>query len=141
MKNAHDFLEFFNRRLSPLVRDERVLNASFDPPWDGLDDWGTMFLDFYNLPESRLQSKRGGETEANNNRMLFSVTFRGPSPQDLDAPVMKSRVETLASGIAPKGHRLHKLRSRYASSMKIAIYLAEYLNRIASEFPPRLSPE
>lgn len=126
-----NFLEFttsLNSRLSDLVQ-ERTVRVSFSSsrgftprPLQSL-----AFIDFVNLPEGRHSEKRGGGAESENNRLRFTI-----SGFDVDesTPVNKLKVE-LSTSVFPE-----RLRSKTASPEKIAAYVAEHLNEVASAHEP-----
>lgn len=95
-------------------------------------------MNYYNLPEPRVLQKRGGGAEAENNRMLFTISGWGNFE---NVPVEKVKIEQTVDAIIPRGSNMRSLRAKTADPRKIAVYLADYLNQIAEMFPPNLTHE
>jgi|WetSurMetagenome_2_1015567.scaffolds.fasta_scaffold78478_6 hypothetical protein len=109
------------------------VSPSLGPPGYGTC---TVFVTFINLPTSRVRERRGGGAEAENNRMLFSVSgFHGGQYATTDAE--KVTAEQLVCSIGKTGNWAPKMRKKTASPEKVAPYLAKYINDVARKFPPR----
>jgi len=101
---------------------------------------GSVYVNYYNLPSSHA----GGGAEAQNNRLMFKIDgFDRVNP---DAPAPAVSLETSVNGIMfgptmedrKKVNQKARLRGKKATPAKIAEYLAQHLNMVASEIPPSL---
>ena len=137
MKSANEFLQQLRLNLSPLVH-ERALLADYSRGFSPGPGRGSVAINFINLPLNRHQQRRGGGAESENNRQLFMVWGFDADP---DSPVEKIKVEQSTNGIGSSSEWAPKMRSKTASPDKIAAYLANYINEIASQFPPKLTHE
>jgi hypothetical protein len=123
--SAVDFMLLLQEELSDVSR-ERTVGARFTS--------GSVYVSFYNLPESRVKERRGGGAEAENNRQLFFVSGFGSNQNDT---VESVRVEQAVNGICDENRTFaSKLRSKSGSPAKIAKYLADYINDVAENFQP-----
>jgi len=135
------FIRNFSSLLSHLVQDERTVLLQ---PRGGNGSMGSasVFVTFINLPHARVQEKRGGGAEAENNRMLFSVWGFNGDPRG-DVPVEKVQVEQLVNNVGKGVGRsgCPNLKKKTASPDKISAYLATYLNKAAAENQPEFTHE
>lgn len=120
-----------------LVYNERTVSARFSPGFAPGPGRGSVFVDFVNLPISRVKERRGGGAESENNRSTFWIHGFDSSSSN---PVEKVRVEQSKNGIyqgsPTQGVRAPNLRAKAATPEKIASYLADYINAVAEKFAP-----
>ena len=119
---GEDFLSALRTQLN--IGDRRIIAH---PP----RNTGQLFVNFINLPSDVAP---GGGAEAENNRMMFGIEGFGPGP-NLPPPTGKVRVEQMVNAIS----REYRLRARSGTPEKIAGYLAEFINRVAAEVPPKFT--
>jgi len=133
--SADDFITILRESLSQLVHAERTVNASFKSSrgFTTRPGQSSIAVQFYNLPTPRVQERRGGGAEAENNRMMFWVHG---FDEDSSTPVAKVKVEQSVSSIGQSGRWAPKMRSKSGSPDKIAAYVADYVNGIAEQFEP-----
>lgn len=94
-----------------------------------------LFVAYYNIPSP---AGRDG-AEKMNNRLLFTVTGFGRGP-DEPPPTGKIKIEhTTAEGLDRLGAEriVPRLRGKTGAPAAIARYLAEYIERVAREVPPK----
>lgn len=128
-----EFIASLMSELTVLAMDERTVLARFSPGFVKGPRNGTVFVSFYNLPHARVQERRGGGAEAENNRMLFSVQGFSSDPE-LDAANLTATQQVNA--FAPT-----RLRKKSGPAGKIASYLAKYINEAALAHPPNFTHE
>lgn len=124
-----EFIDLFESLLDVGDRQVRCRNDS-----------GLVFVNFFNLPSEVFAAREGGGAEAENNRMMFTVSgFDGYlySGKSYSKPPAngKLRVEMSVSAFP----RAMNLRAKAAAPEKIAEYLAAYVNRIAATVPPKFT--
>lgn len=134
---AEQFVLALRDHAGSFVCDERTLLANAGRSL-GRHGLGTcsVHVTYVNLPFPRVQERRGGGAEAENNRMLFFV--RGFNEGEVaDIPTEKVQVEHAVCNVsgAPR------LRRKTASPEKIASYLAQYLRGVATQFHPSFTHE
>jgi hypothetical protein len=134
--DADQFILSLQAGLSPLVDAERTVYAQFQTSL--AREGGSVYVDFVNLPTPRVEQRRGGGAESENNRTTFWIRGFDKSPAD---DVDEVRVEQAKNGIYGPGSpsregRSPNLRSRTGSPEKIAAYLARYINDVAENYPP-----
>ena len=93
-------------------------------------------VNFYNLPSARFNEKRGNGAEAENNRQLFMIWGFN---ETADSAVAKVKIEQKINGIGSNGAWAPNMRAKTASPEKVAIYLAQYINKVAADFAPYYS--
>ncbi|KKK91675.1 hypothetical protein LCGC14_2710540, partial [marine sediment metagenome] len=92
-----------------------------------------VYVNFVNLPEEIVARKAGGGAEALNNHISFWVLgFDGSDPH-APPPTGKVKVEMQTSAL-PKEYRL---RAKTAPPGDIAQYLADFINKVVREVPPK----
>ena len=128
--NPTEFMSALMDGLSPLVCEERFVDARYSPGF--VKGPGSVMVYFYNLPEKRVKEKRGGGAEGMNNRLLFNVGEFA----DESHSASKVTVEQLSGFV-----RETPFRKKTASPEKIASYLASYINKIASMYAPEFTHE
>jgi hypothetical protein len=139
--SADDFVSILTDGLSPLVQGgERHVRIDFKSSRGFTSRPGASMIaiNFFNLPTARVKERRGGGAEAENNRMLFMVNG---FDEDSATPVAKVKLEQSVSSIGHHGNWAPKMRAKSGSPDKVAIYLANYINEIASMFPPNFTHE
>jgi hypothetical protein len=98
-----------------------------------------VYVNFVNLPEG--VGGAGGGAEAENNRISFWI--RGFSKTDPKAPAAKVKIETANTALytGPGYARENRvaLRGRTGTPAQIARYLADFLNKVVREVPPRFT--
>jgi hypothetical protein len=96
----------------------------------------TIFVDFFNLPEG--VGGAGGGAERENNRLHFLVKF-GPRHAgrygEKAIAEGKASVELGASALP----REYTLRKKTGTPEAIARYLADFLNKVVAEVPPKFT--
>lgn len=93
----------------------------------------SAYVNFVNLPEEVVASRQGGGAEAENNRMSFWVEgFNGSDP-NAPPPTGKVKVSLQTSALP----REYRLRAKTAPPGAIAQYLADFLNKVVREVPPK----
>lgn len=134
--NFNEFAQTLKDHLSPLVRDDRVVIVRFSSSkgFTARPLQSQVFINFINLPEARYRQKRGGGAENENNRMMFAIS--GFDTEE-SAPVAKVKIEHSVSSFP----REYSLRRKTASPEKIAVYLADFVNKVAAENEPNLTHE
>jgi len=91
----------------------------------------SVYVNFVNLPEGA--GGGGGGAEAENNRMSFWIHgFYGAEPH-ASPPSGKVKIEHANSALP----REYRLRGKTGKPEVIAKYLADFLNRVVAEVPPR----
>lgn len=91
----------------------------------------SVYVNFVNLPEGA--GGGGGGAEAENNRMSFWIHgFYGAEPH-ASPPSGKVKIEHANSALP----REYRLRGKSGKPEVIAKYLADFLNRVVVEVPPR----
>ena len=91
----------------------------------------SVHVNFVNLPEGA--GGGGGGAEAENNRMSFWIHgFYGAEPH-ASPPSGKVKIEHANSALP----REYRLRGKSGKPEVIAKYLADFLNRVVAEVPPR----
>lgn len=93
----------------------------------------TLYMDFINLPSG--VGGAGGGAEAENNRMMFSVDGFDRKDNDAPPPSGKLKVEMRLSTLP----REHKLRAKSGTPAQVAKYLADFINKVVKEVPPRFT--
>jgi len=145
--SADEFVTALQGYLSPLVHSDRHVNANFKSSKGFTSHPGQsrLAINFYNLPTSRVKERRGGGAEAENNRALFMVHG---FETDSKIPVAKVKLEQLVNVIgspdrwAPNMRRwAPNMRAKSGDPLTVAKYLANYINDVASTFPPQFSHE
>ena len=131
MMPAKMFTEVLQELLSVLVHEDRFVVAEVVPRLGGSRD--SVHVTFVNLPKSRVKERRGGGAESENNRMLFAV--RGFDDDDL-SPTSRVTVEMLVNNTSAK-----RMRKKTDVPIKIATYLAAYINEAAASLTPRFTHE
>jgi len=128
------FAQTLNDHLSPLVIDDRTIIVRFSSSkgFTVRPFQSSVFVNFINLPEARHRQKRGGGAESENNRMMFTIS--GWDTEE-STPVDKVKVEHLVSSLG----RAYRLKGKTASPEKIAVYLADFINKVAAENEPNLT--
>lgn len=122
-----EFEEMVRRHLEISDRQIRFREAS---------GGGTLFVDFINLPTG--VGGAGGGAEAQNNRLSFLVAWpRGQGAYASDKPVApgKLRIEMGSSALP----REFNMRAKAAAPEAIARYLADFLNKVVREVPPKFT--
>lgn len=130
---AHDFVEALRGHLQ--VGDRQV-HITVQPGY-GFKRDESVYVNFINLPEG-IGGAAGG-AEAENNRASFWV--RGwPG---VGEPSSKVRVENPNSALygagAPSRETRVSMRAKSGSPAAVARYLADFLNRVARDVPPRFT--
>jgi len=134
---ADQFMLALKERLSVLVHDERTVLLDYHVGLVQGRGRAHVSLTFINLPYPRVRERRGGGAESENNRVLFFANNFN-SPPFGDEPVEKVTVEQLVNNV---GDRSENLRKKTASPDKVASYLANYVNNLASSHEPRFTHE
>jgi hypothetical protein len=93
---------------------------------------GSLFVNFYNLPETVLAHRAGGGAEAENNRMMFTIARVADGSYGAS---QKVKIEMTVSALG----REHKLRAKTGKPDVVAEYLASFLAGIVASVPPRLT--
>jgi hypothetical protein len=137
MLSAREFLHVMNTSLSPKANN-RTLIASFDAGFSPGPGRGSIAINFINLPEPRYRQRRGGGAEAENNRQLFMVWGFGA---DIDDSVSSVKAEQSINGIGTPGSWAPKMRAKTGDPSKVALYLINYINDVASKFDPNYTHE
>lgn len=129
--------EFIERLKSELHIGDRQVRFSVGGKLGGASDSPTLFINYINLPAD--VGSAGGGAEAENNRMMFSVSWgprrQGPYASDKPIPEGQVRIEQSVSALP----REYRLRAKTGRVVNIAIYLANFLNKVASEVPPKFT--
>jgi len=136
--SADDFITILTEELSPLVHAGRTVNASFKSSrgFTTRPNESSVAIQFYNLPRPRVEQRRGGGAEAENNRMMFWVHGFN---EESSTPAAKVKVEQSVNNIGQMGRWAPKMRSRSGSPDKIAAYVADYVNQVAEQFEPNFT--
>lgn len=92
-----------------------------------------VHINFVNLPPSVVGG--GGGAEAENNRMSFWVEGFDREDEHAPPPTGKVKVEMATSALP----RDYKLRAKTGTPERIAQYLADFLNKVAREVPPKFT--
>ena len=129
--SATDFIQCVRNHLST----DRHILLRYDAGFCPAAGRGVVTVNFYNLPESRVQERRGNGAEVENNRQLFMIWGFN---ETADSPVAKVKIEQDINGIGSNGAWAPNLRAKTASPEKVAIYLAQYINKVAADFAPYL---
>lgn len=116
LATAEDFIEELKKLLN--VGDRLVL---FSSKAIGSD---TVTINYFNLPKS--VAGTGAGAEASNNRVLIMVSGFGRD---------KVKVENLVYDVDGGS----KLRAKTATPAVIVKYVADFLNKIAKEVPPKFT--
>lgn len=116
---AEDFVKEFEKNLH--VGDRQV-KASISTL--GGSERPSVHIRFVNLPKGI--GGAGGGAEAENNRMSFMTHF----PTN---PAEKIKIEQIVNHLG----RQYNMRAKSGHPAKVAKYVADYLNRIAKEVPPK----
>jgi hypothetical protein len=134
--NFIEFAQTLNDHLSPLVRDDRVVIVRFSSSkgFTAKPLQSQVFINFINLPEARHRQKRGGGAESENNRMMFTIS--GFDAEE-STPIDKLKIEQSVSSFP----REYRMKGKTASPEKIAVYLADHINKIAAENVPSYTHE
>lgn len=94
--------------------------------------YSMVAIDFFNLPEGYRD-----ESEQENNRVHFQVTGFDPNDPKAPPPSGKVRVELRFANVGdPFGARIN-LRAKSAPVAQAAKYVADFINKIVEEFPPK----
>lgn len=117
-RNPADFMDALHPHLDI---GDRVLQSR-----GGSLGGSTLFLNFYNLPQSVVSARAGGGAEAENNRMMFRVE-----------PVAGGKVK-LEHSVNALG-RGYSLRGKTGTPAAVAKYLADHLNKVVREVPPNFT--
>jgi hypothetical protein len=137
--------DFANALLSHLKLDGRHIRIRADKSW-GPRHEDEVYVNFVNLPQEVHARGEGGGAESENNRASYWI--RGFGVDGAPAPSGKVRVEEHNSvfrhrgGVdaygAPRGVS-HQLRAKSAAPSVIAKYLADFLNKLVAEVPPKFT--
>lgn len=92
---------------------------------------GSVYINYYNLPQAIVKAREGGGAEAENNRIGLYITGWGTDPH---APPPSGKVTVKLSVSALP--RQYNLRAKTGLPGVIAKYIADYLNRVAKEVEP-----
>lgn len=114
--NPGGFEEELRSRLSPAAQGRTLRVRSSGGS-------GTLYINFYNLPEEVTARREGGGAEAENNRAMYVVEPLGDG---------RFKVSTSVS-VFPRDY---SVRTKTAAVDKAAQHLAAGINRIAEEIPP-----
>jgi hypothetical protein len=109
---------------------DRYISSRVESSWGPRKD-EEVYVNFVNLPIAVVQRREGGGAEAENNRASFWIRGFGTA----GAPASRVKIECSNSVFSPA----HKLRAKTGSPAAVAKYLAEFLNRIARDVPPRFT--
>jgi len=90
---------------------------------------GQLFVNFYNIP---VRSEPRARAELENNRMMFTVSGFGSGQSD-PPPSGKVKIEQTMSALP----REYRLRQKTGTPEQIALYLADFLNKISAQVPPK----
>ena len=126
-EQSTEFTQALEMALSPLVKNERTILVRISP---FTFDFGAncLVINFINLPRERYNEHRGGGAESENNRQLFFVEpTRGG----------KFKIEQSINNLPTTNN----MRAKTAEPVKIALYLAKYLNEVAESTQPDLTHE
>jgi hypothetical protein len=140
--NMYEFFADLKSKLSTLIVNNRYVlaDSAGSLGYEGRGR-GSASVTFINLPYARVKERRGGGAESENNRQLFFVNGFNSGPF-VSEGVEKVQIEQLVNNIGvPGGQWSEKLRKKTGSPDKIATYLANYLNEIASAHPPQFTHE
>lgn len=115
---------------SQLRLGDRQIRIRIEPSWGHVkkDD---VYVNYINLP--RGVGSAGGGAEAENNRMSFWIWNFGVA--GAPPPTGKVKLEMSNSALP----REYKLRGRTGDPRSIAKYLADFLNKVAAEVPPKFT--
>lgn len=91
------------------------------------------FVNYINLPEG--VGDAGGGAEAENNRMHFEIYSGKGNYYQKTIPPGKVKIEMHVSALP----RTYKLRAKTGTPEAIGKYLADFLNMIAREVPPKFT--
>jgi hypothetical protein len=119
-EQSNEFTQALEMALSPLVKNERTLRIN--------KGHICFAINFINLPPSRCQENRGGGAESENNRQLFFVD---------DRPNGKVKITQSINALPTTNN----MRAKTAEPVKIALYLAKYLNEVAESTQPNFTHE
>ncbi len=122
-----DFIAALQARLHIGDRQVRIRGEDFRGQHDA------VYVNFINLPSGI--GGAGGGAEAENNRMSFWINGFDKKDRAAPAPTGKVKVE-LANSALP---RSYMLRAKSGSPDAIATYLADFLNKVAAEVPPKFT--
>jgi len=124
-----DFIEEVQRQLR--IGDRQISFRNHSTL--GGSSYAEVYVNFINLPRSI--GGAGGGAEAENNRSSFWV--RGFDRSDPHAPPPRGKVKIeMANSTLPREIRL---RGKTGTPQQVARYLADFLNRVVREVPPRLT--
>jgi hypothetical protein len=100
---------------------DRVIRTQVHP------ETGQLFVNYVNLPQRVFEARQGGGAEGQNNRIMITLDFKR------DGKVKVSGTVNAITG------REDRLRGKTAIPSKAVAYVVSYLERIASEYPPRFT--
>ena len=129
MNGSQDFIDMLHKYLD--IGDRRIITRNLHTL--GGKRYDSVYINFYNLPEGL--GGAGGGAEGENNRMSFWV--EGFDKDDPHAPPPTGKVKVKLSNSALP--RSYNLRAKTAEPEKIAKYVAEFLNKVVREVPPKFT--
>lgn len=94
--------------------------------------YDTIYINFFNLPEEVVARREGGGAEAENNRMMFTVSGFGRETEHSPPPTGKVKVELTVSAFP----RSLSMRAKTGTPEAVAKYLAAFLNKVVAEVEP-----
>jgi hypothetical protein len=122
---AHEFASELQNRLRLQGRQAMVrVEASWGPRKDE-----EVYVNFVNLPEG--VGSAGGGAEAENNRSSYWIRGFGPASAPAAAKVKVEESNTV--------FRTHRMRAKTGAPEAVARTLADHLNKLVAEVPPRFT--
>lgn len=119
----------FINLVKALVMPGRRLKLRNEFSLGGVD--GDVYVNFINLPEGI--GSAGGGAEAENNRISFWI--KGWPKNKADGP-RTGKVKIECANSVFRREVFPMMRAKTATPEKIAVYLAEYLNKLMAEIEP-----
>lgn len=137
MAGSKDFCEYLRAQLK---LDGRFVRCEWESRLGAkyIDDVLTprtdvVFVHFYNLPEEHFKEGRGGGAESEKNRMMFMIEGFARFDPHGEPPKGKVKLEHSVNAL----DRRYQLRAKTDTPAKIAAYLANHLNKVVAEVPPK----
>lgn len=101
----------------------------------------SVYVNFINLPEEVARRREGGGAENENNRASFWVRGFGlaPSPEASTVKVEQSNSSLYRGAGAPSRETRVSMRAKTGAPEGVAKHLADFLNKVVLEVPPRFT--
>jgi len=122
-----EWIELVKSKLN--VGDRKVI---FDNYNQYNKTYSTVFINYINLPENLA----GGGAESENNRLMLQVSGFGKE-EHAAPPSGKVKVELSISAVQDAANGRLRLRGKSGTPEQAAKYVADFLNMVAKEIPPR----